>query len=180
LNRFALPGCSASPNSQHLEKVSANRISDRTANSTRGKNRSNQCSRMCSSRQVAMAVRTSFSSLRPQRSTNVHTCSGSVVMKARTFRIACQRSFTSPSGAGIPGSKRSAAFIASVTVIRQAYSPFVKMYDNRIIIYKVFRQVTGLTSVQFRNLPPSQAAQLISEARSRFVLRPARGQLINK
>jgi AraC-like DNA-binding protein len=49
-------------------------------------------------------------------------------------------------------------------------------YHSKKDFYKVFRQVTGLTPVQFRNLPSSRAGQLVSDARSRLVLRPAHRQ----
>jgi len=47
-------------------------------------------------------------------------------------------------------------------------------YRSKKDFYKVFKQVIGLTPVQFRNLPSSRAAQLVSDARGRLVLRAVR------
>jgi AraC-like DNA-binding protein len=49
-------------------------------------------------------------------------------------------------------------------------------YRSKKDFYKVFRHVIGLTPVQFRNLPSSEAVRLVSDARSRLVLRPRRRQ----
>lgn len=49
-------------------------------------------------------------------------------------------------------------------------------YRSKKDFYKVFKQVTGLTPVQFRNLPSSRAVQLVSDARGRLVLRALRRQ----
>jgi len=49
-------------------------------------------------------------------------------------------------------------------------------YRSKKDFYKVFRQVTGLTPVQFRNLPSFRAGQLVSDARGRLLLRAARRQ----
>jgi AraC-like DNA-binding protein len=49
-------------------------------------------------------------------------------------------------------------------------------YHSKKDFYKDFRQVTGLTPVQFRDLPSSRAVQLVSDAKGRLLLRPSRSQ----
>ena len=118
--RIRFRGMHACPNSEQLLNALAKRLLRRHASETSGNSRSKWCSRRCSSKQVATAIRRSAFAWAPHLRVKRHTSSGCCRMCSETSIIACHRGSSSPSGAALPGSTRSALRIAWTTLMLSA------------------------------------------------------------